>query len=102
MNLCARQEYNYLDSILNKKHNELISMLNTRIAEDSENQNLISLKDRYPAAQKQWIILKNNNVSVVREKYQNGSILPMATDLQKSMDTRNRIDFIDMILEGFQ
>lgn len=101
MNDCARREYKYLESLMNNCHNALITDLNQRIAEDTENQHIILLKDRYLNSQKHWINLRNKNSSLIRDQYNNGSMQTMAIYMQRITDTKHRIEFIEAFSDGF-
>ena len=106
MNICSRNEYLYYDSILNEKYSKLLEVLNAKL----DRQSSYEYKFEYEAtkeyinkitqSEKDWIKLKLSNAEVTGSYFEEGTMGPLIVNHQLIIDTKDRIVFIEHLLEG--
>ena len=106
MNICSYNEFMYYDSIVNLKYKNLLNLINTRLKEEKEYQELFEynqtllLKETLISSQKVWNDLKNENTEIIKILYEGGSMKPMVINIQAINDIKNRIEFIEKLINN--
>lgn len=98
INLCSREEFEFYDSILNNRYKTLFKMINS-----SENYNA-ETASKYKLAikksQRLWVQLRDKNSTTISLPI-DGSMKDLVINNQLSTDTKNRILFLDKLINNF-
>ncbi len=105
MTFCSLKEFRHYDSILNVRYSELMRHINTRLKEESEFDDSFELeetkayKSKIIESQRSWIKMRDKNEEVYGLLYKGGSMAAMAMNLQLKVDTQNRIQFLEALIQ---
>jgi uncharacterized protein YecT (DUF1311 family) len=104
MTLCSITEFNYFDSISNYRYQELMMIIDCRLAEYSDpsdlreyeatESHLMAIKESQVA----WGELVQKNKKII-ELTSGGSMFDMLVNQQLTEDTKNRIVFLEKLIE---
>jgi uncharacterized protein YecT (DUF1311 family) len=104
MTLCSITEFNYFDSISNYRYQELMKIIDSRLADysdpsdlreyDATKSHLMAIKESQVA----WGELVQKNKKII-ELTSGGSMFDMLVNRQLTEDTKNRILFLEKLIE---
>jgi len=107
MNICAYNEYKYNDSLLNNKYNTLINKLNCDIekyliSKDSIEYNFFNnYKKKLIKSQRNWIKYRDANAEIKAKLYEGGTMRSLIFNNQLTLDTKNRVLFLNGLIDDF-
>ena len=90
INLCAAKEFAKADQNLNTIYKKVISKLS------SEEKSFLI------AAQKSWIVVRDNHCSIYTKLYEGGSMMPLMVNTCKTELTQNRIKELRALLKELE
>jgi len=107
MNMCAYNEYKYNDSLLNIKYNKLINKLNSDIEKNLISKDSIEYKffndykKKLIKSQRNWIKYRDTNAEIKGKLYDGGTMESLIFNNQLTLDTKNRVLFLNGLIDEF-
>jgi uncharacterized protein YecT (DUF1311 family) len=106
INLCSKKEFEFYDSILINKYNELIEIIDKRIENEKqfpdkfEYKLTSNYKNAIVSTHNFWIEFRDKNAELKGMYYEGGTIQPYIMNKQLIIDTKNRIEYIEELINN--
>ena len=104
MNMYSLTEFKYYDSLLQISYLKLITSYDNELNNQSNDMESFGylftsqLKESIITSQNTWETLKENNSKIQALNYKGGTMAGSMINIQKTLDTKERITFINKLL----
>lgn len=105
MNMCSYNEYRYYNSLLTVRFKETTDQIKTDMEsyKDMLTESEVEIYEQQISSlersQEAWLKFREENASVLSYQYYGGSIEPLMVNTQRIRDTKERLMFLDDLLE---